>query len=411
MKHTKINSAFLSHIGFFRYDKKVLKKKKWKTKYAPSAFFGNSQTYLDQKYYTNWLHSMFQCFNGSPNHFQLKATSIQAINQSLSASEKEQVFAIQHIEVLLLPQGFGLFIIKSGLDKKHLQWHTIAETANAIRQIMPTDNIIPMSVQWIEDYITPLFCTNTQDWRKYNSQLKTVTLVDIDTQPTAADMDYYLLALGNHLSPLETDIFAASTQYSSQIITEASISVFHNWKALCLQDSLSRIAVNLNDKDQFKLWENEYLYLYVNVLFNRFFLQYTNDKLVDFTKKIKTLLKARDLFFVLTSKYNHHKVSYKFLPNTLYSTFSKAMDIQSEIDMIDNKIERLNTINQEKNNKRIQKLLAILAVLSTFFAVAKDGRYIFNIQSENLMYFLGGVASLAIVFLVFIFIGKKPNNL
>ncbi len=409
MNNTKINSAFLGYIGFFRYDKQLLRKKQWASTYVSASFFKDSQSYLEQKYYTNWLHSMFYCLKKQDNHLELNTTELKKLNESLA--NKEQVFSIDKVEVLLFPKGFGLFIIKTNVHQAYLQWDIIANTANDTRKLLSLTGHT-LSAQWVEQYITPYFCKDSSAWRQANAQLKTVTLIDIDKQPDAADMDKYLFAMGSHIPPNNSEdmLYIASQQYADQMIDKMSISVFHNWKALCLHDSLTRIAVNLEDKDSFKLWQNEYLYLYVNVLFNRFFLQYTNDKLVDFTKNFRSLIKSRDLFFVLISKYNHYKLSYKFLPNLLYSKFTEAMDIQKEIDTVDNKIERLNALNQEKNDKKTQKILAVLTVLSTFFAFAKDGKSMFEIKADNLMFFLGVIIVLALIFVSFLFIDKNSNN-
>lgn len=410
MKNTNINSAFLGYIGFFRYNAKLLKQKKWKEAYVPATFFSQSQSYLEQKYYMNWLHSMFQCFQQQPNHLELIPAEVNKLNASM-ADDKNQNYTIEKLEVLLFPKGFGLFVIKTNIRQDHLQWEYIANTANATRQVVLQKDT-PLAVQWVEQYVTPYFCKEIKDWRKYNAQLKTITLIDIDQQPTKTNMDSYLFAMGNHISPQNRgNLYMSSGEYSAKMIEEASIFVFHNWKALCLYDSLTRIAVNLDEKDHFKLWQNEYLYLYVNVLLNRFFLQHTNDKLVDFTKNFKTLLKSRDLFFVLISKYNHYKLSYKFSPNLLYSKFSTAMDIQNEIDAVENKIERLNALSQEKNDKRTQNILAVLTVLSTFFALTEIGKSTFELSERNFYLFLGIVLLIIVIITFFLLSGRKSNNL
>ncbi len=409
MNNTKINSAFLGYVGFFRYDKQLLRKKQWESAYTPMSFFKDSQEYLQQKYYTNWLHSMFYCFKEQENHLELNSIELEKLNESLT--DKKGIFKINKVEVLLFPKGFGLFIIKTNVNEDFLQWDIIANTANTTRKLLSSTGYT-LSVKWVEEYITPYFCKDISAWRQSNAQLKTVTLVDIDKQPNTTEMDNYLFAMGSHTPPNnnEETLYIASEQYAGKKIDDVAISVFHNWKALCLHDSLTRISVNLDEKDTFKLWQNEYLYLYVNVLFNRFFLQYTNDKLVDFTKNFRSLIKSRDLFFVLISKYNHYKLSYKFLPNLLYSKFSEAMDIQKEIDTVDNKIERLNALNQEKNDKKTQKILAVLTVLSTFFAFAKDGKSMFEIKADNLILFLGVILVLALIFVLFLFVDKNSNN-
>ena len=167
-------------------------------------------------------------------------------------------------------------------------------------------------------------------------------------------------------------MFEPDETYFQDLIRENEISLFRNWKALCLYDSFCRIAVNLDAFDKHKLWLNEYILIYIYVLYARYFLHYTNNQLALLFKDPKLVEEHRDKFFKFKNEFNHTKISYKFLPNIIYEKFKETLDVEDEVVLIEEKLTRASLLKQEKYQQRINRILFVLTSL-TLISVAYDG--------------------------------------
>lgn len=365
-----INSSFVAFIGFFAYDKSLCKSGAWKKDFVTSKFYTKNRTYLEQKYYSNWLHSMFSDDGDLPNAYTYKHT------EDLGSSHD---FTVSAVEVLLYSDDIGIFVIKFKNNTAQQSWENVVDFVNVNRLNhhfkTQADDAIIQSV--LSSCLIGNFVHQSTSWQNQNAQLKVFTNVDVTQFDSVKHVDTHLFALGNHSYPnQEEGLFHPSNVYFQEMMSAHSISVYDNWKGLCLYDSLSRISENLDEIDTYKLWENEYLYIYINTLIIRFFLQKLNDDLVDLSEDSKKLIHSRNLFFELINQFNHSKISYKFLPNLLFTEFKKSMEITPEINSVEKKIERLNAVLEEKTNKKIQNILTLLTILSIFSVAGDAGTWL-----------------------------------
>lgn len=72
----------------------------------------------------------------------------------------------------------------------------------------------------------------------------------------------------------------------------------------------------------------------------------TNSELSDVTKVDKRTEKIRDRF--IEFNYHHNQISYKFLPDLLQDKMLYSLEIHSEIEKMETKIQRINEQFQEK---------------------------------------------------------------
>lgn len=416
----KVNSASYSFIGLFSYSpNKILN---INSNFERSNFYEENKDYFQQKYYNNWLKSVFCDLEVSPsegviNHFRfkkenalLKTTQLISLKKQNESSSIE--YLIRDIDIFLFQDNLGVFVIKIDLPLKHLNWKDIVDFSWEFRKttINQKYNETPHSVKLIEDHIIKYFHSDLVSWRQFNPNLKTGFYIDIDRQPKNEEFNELLLSIGTFNNPFETkNLYGLNLEYKQSVINNGLICIYDNWKTLCLYDTLTRIAVNLNEEDKYKLWENEYILIYVYVVYSRFYLHNTNMQLANLSSKSKALTKSRNSFIKFINDYSHSKISYKFLPNEIYSQLKQSLDIEEEIASIEEKVNRMNMIRQERNENRLNRILSILTLL-TLISVAYDGGQWLGHQEaeQQLAFYISLIIFITVaVTLLFIYLYKR----
>jgi len=380
MIDVKINSASFSFIGLFPYEKPALGQVLNQQVYEPFDFYSNNKGYFDQKYYSNWIHSLFSNSekNKVPHHLKLKKDSAlfeKQLNLVVDGDEGVINFSIREVNVFFFADNLGIFVIKIDLPKPHHNWKDIVRFGSTFRQSTINEKYekAHLSVLLIEEFIASKFHSDARSWRQYNPLLKSAIFVDIGEQLAEESLNKLLYLLGTYSMPFDdNDIYEPDEDYYKGIVYENGISIFKNWKALCLYDSVCRIAVNLNSVDRHKLWEDEYILIYIYTLYARYFLHYLNNQLISLFNDGKLLTEQRDRFYKFKNEFNHTKISYKFLPNVIYEKFKKTLDLEEEVLLIEEKLTRLSLLKQEKYQRRMNRILFMLTLL-TLISVAYDG--------------------------------------
>jgi hypothetical protein len=225
-------------------------------------------------------------------------------------------------------------------------------------------------------------------------------------------MNFLLYDLGNVAIPGSArgeGFYAPSESYLQQQLEENKISVFRNWTALALHDTFTRISMNFPDR--FRSWEYDFFNLYVHSLYIKFFMYLTNSELSDVTVVSKKTEQIRDKFIEFINDYHHSHISYKFLPNLLHNKLVFSMDIQSEIERMETKIQRINEHFQEKREKSFNIALIIITLLSVFSVLYDASEWIVNLGvSRQVMYPFLSITNGIIIFLLIYIIFKKGKK-
>ena len=389
----QINSFKLKLTGSFTYDPEHVKNRFSSSSFDYAGFFTNNSKYLSQKYYSNWLNSFY--YNDvklrenrlgvlNSNHLKLHEESelydqIHAIDCFDGESERSIEFTVESVETFLLREHTGIFIIGIDLLNVHWNWEDISLFTSHIRRTntFNPEGKLPIIVEIIEQHISGEFHPDKTKWRNFHPQLKSVILVDLKESIPKNQLDRLLYDLGTFSNPLEKhQLLEPEENYYLDEIEANSISVFNNWKALCLEDSLVRVSIDLEDKDKFKLWEREYVYIYIYVLFARHYLYRCNATLIEVSSNEKLLKETRNNFFQFMNEFEFTRISYKFLPNTLFLQFKKSLQIDDEIRIVEKEIARINTLFKEQSDDRLGKVILILTTL-TLLSVAYDASHLF----------------------------------
>lgn len=392
-----------------------MSKKEVTTAFKALGIYTDNKKYFDQKYYSNWVHSFF--YDRKDNlrpHLSLNETMVKEFNHSLSASE--EVFEdcyVKGIDIFFFESDLAIFSIKIDLQHPKVQLQNVVDFASLFRRSTINEEMkdIPISVALIEKYITSKFHTNPQLWRDFNPQLKSAAFMDVSENPGSKDINELLYQLGTFSTfSSEDGMYIPEEDYTDKLLDKGLLSIFKNWRVLCLYDSLSRVAINLNEKDKYKLWENEYILIYIYTLYTRYFLHYSNNQLTRVIDNKKLVGNSRSAFFDFKNEFNHEKISYKFLPNEIYSTIKDCLGVEEEIKSIEEKLSRINVLNQEQYQKRVNRILFILTLL-TLISVGYDAGQLAT-EQDPLKYgiSIAIIALFLIVFLVLFNIKKNNRN-
>ncbi|MEM9545023.1 MAG: hypothetical protein AAGA77_03575 [Bacteroidota bacterium] len=419
MKEVRINTVAFSFIGLFPYEEEKVRGHRISPDYEPLNIYAENKNYFDQKYYSNWIQSFFRDAlrqNKTPTNLKLKASSalFQKELKIEVEGQNDITFKIREIDLFFFEASLGIFVIKVDLPKVHSNWKDLVRFGAYFRKSTINEKYQNhnLSIEIIEEYISSRFHSERTAWRQYNPLLKSAIFIDVAEDIDNALMSHLLYHVGTFSLPFdEGNIFSPDPQYQQKIVDENAISPFLNWKALCLYDSVSRIAVNLNDKDAHKLWENEYILIYVYVLYTRYFLHYTNNQLTQIFQNSKLVEDQRNKFYNFKNQFNHAKISYKFLPNIIYEKLRSSLDIKVELDIIEEKLTRVNVLRQEKYQSRVNSILFLLTVL-TLISVAYDGGEMLEhcfegLESLDISMFIITFCSLIMILLFYTNIFKR----
>ncbi len=393
--NTPINSFYTIVSGLFRFDQKSMDEEGlWEsfTNWRDRINGGDYETtfnYLNHSYYDSYLNNIFPeiRFNESQlqkfhprilNHITLKdCLSEKKYLKDLELKIKENQsikFDIEYIDLYLFPFEIGIFSFKTIIKEEKLTLGLVSDFLNKIRHL---DTLISLEDKGeyisLNDFMRNqiLGDLNLEDkWTVYNPQLKLYSQIDLEDKIPEKEMDCLLYDMGNVSvigSAKGEGIFAPSDTYLKEQLTSNKISVFKNWSAMALYDTFTRISIDF--PDTFKSWEYDYFNLYIHCIYIKFFMYLTNSELSDITIVDKRTEKIRNRFIEFINDYHHSHISYKFLPDLLQDKLLYSLEIQSEIEKMETKIQRINEQFQEKREKSFNIALIVITLLSVFSVI------------------------------------------
>jgi hypothetical protein len=371
--------------GYFTYDAAIANKKQFEQAYSFSDFFESNKNYLSQKYYSNWLRTLYPdqdslqnsgLRNFKGNHLVYLYPSPEKLVQK--TANKEISFNVTGIDIFLFREGLAIFSINISLAPEFQNFNDISALTAALRNTMANDKV-PMNnllANLIETRITPFFTTDPLSWRVYNPHLKLFLNIDVkDNFKEDNEINDLLMELAMIIPPgtiKSKGLYAPSEKYSGQLFKENVIDIFNNWKAICLFDSLVRISVNLREADKHNLWETDYYNIYVFTSFIRFYLYKTNTRLSLFSQNVKESALLRNEFISFMNDFDLTQISYKFLPNIIYKSLLNSMEIKDELLRMEQKLSLIDTAVREHKERKIESFIKLIVFL-TLFSILFDG--------------------------------------
>ena len=434
----KVGSFYVIISGLFRFNRNRIKRDllhKSYTGWHERINQGNCETtfnYLNRAYYDSYIKNIFPEIRNDQSRFRTYDPSVlnhltlkdawQGKNgfdrMALQVRSGEEIpFRVDFADLYLFPHEIGLFSVKIQLcNPEDIVLPRISDFLNGIRflesrLILPhEDRALPLS-DFIERKV--LFPIGLQgNWQFYNPQLKLYTMIDLQEEIDAEEMDSLLYDLGNITtigSARGRGLYAPSGLYLAEQLGQNRISVFKNWSALALYDTFTRISQNF--PDTYKSWEYDYFNLYIHTVYTKFFMYLTNSLLSDVTRVDKRTEKIRNSFIEFVNDYHHTQISYKFLPDLIRDKLMKALEISAEIERMETKIRRINEQFQERREKSFNLALIVITLLSVFSVIYDLSEWTIRMgASREFVYPFPSIIGIIVIFLLIYLIFKMNKK-
>ena len=154
------------------------------------------------------------------------------------------------------------------------------------------------------------------------------------------------------------DYMAPSQDYYDSILKSNRISVFKNWTGMALFDSFTVIGYG----KEFNVWPftNLYFqYVYLRNVFEKEFCFSRNNAYR--LNKVKGDLPTD--IALMEKYYFYDNISHNFLPNLLYQTIAKGLNVKEERELLSRQIKE----KEESKNNRLLAFVSVFAVFSIAF--------------------------------------------
>ena len=199
-----------------------------------------------------------------------------------------------------------------------------------------------------------------------------------------------------------------SDTYQRKIKKQGNISIFNGWCGQALLDSYTVVGDQiLGNEYAIKTYEKTYFTIYIYCLYLKYTLFKYNYEISDFDED------KREHFGDFIKKYYFPYISYNFLPTELFNSIREGLDIEKEMHIIENKIKTIGESIQEDQQKRTNKILGIVSIITAFPQVVPIWEKVNEFEKQlnwNPLLFWGEIAlitlAIGIYLLLFIF-GEK----
>ena len=280
------------------------------------------------------------------------------------------------------------------------------------------------------------FFSNPSSILKVGNKFKLYQVIEIDSE-NIDDRMIFEIGTSSPIGCVGTKHpMAPSEQYYDSIMRFNTVSAFNDWKGLALMDSFTMISNAEKHNDltwdkHFYLWTNHYFQLiYLRCLFEKTFCFSQNIayRMGESTPDLSKMISDMERY------YFYNKISYNFLPNLLYESMSKGMELKEERDELSKQIkerakeeesiikEQEKTAAQllkekheeqkEKDDKRFNNILAYVSIFAVFSVIwdicsilmASSYKLKESVWTARVLFVIGVALSLFFIWLI------KYNN-
>jgi hypothetical protein len=345
-------------------------------------------------------------FAGQTHRFSHKIDLRQPVSVRKNDETIEKDVFIEYFDLFIFPGNIAIYSFRC--DFSGCSYDEITLLVNYIR------NKAPQEFSFISAHTVPLKASGGDSGGGliFGNKLKSFTLVEMGQELTEIDEKDLLYDLAT-CSPVgsasgKVSYFQPTPYYKEKLWEENTVNVFDNWKGMCLFDSFTGLF-RKGALNEF-VWENAYfnmiflhsLYVkhYLFTINRRFFLENTDKQ------------ELEDEFYEFDNYFNFRQISYNFLPQIIYEKTRHGFDIEDELAQMQTGIERANAVEQGIQDRRINKVLTIIAFL-TVFSVILDASDLIDklIFESSLAYqFISGSLALSVIVLISVLIFRNTRK-
>jgi hypothetical protein len=253
---------------------------------------------------------------------------------------KEDILLTDLSDASFLSRGFDNIV----MSQKEVKWHQYIENKILLNQSTRGEGIT------IDDYS--------------GSKYKTYLILDSNSfeNNTTDSRNFALADLStfNRIGTSESnDNNSFSDAYQSKIKKQGNISIFNGWTGQALLDSYTVVGDQiLANENAIKTYDKTYFTIYIYCLYLKYTLFKYNYEISDFDED------KREHFGEFIKKYYFPYISYNFLPTEIFNSIREGLDIEKELVIIENKIKSIGESIQEDQQKRTNKILGIVSVIT-----------------------------------------------
>lgn len=198
-----------------------------------------------------------------------------------------------------------------------------------------------------------------------------------------------------------SDSASPSQSYYSSIMTENVISVFRNWTALALLDTVTVVGKDFGN--EFFKWSASYFrMIYIHSLYQKICLFDINRKFRDTAADSVTLV---DEMKDVERDYSFPTISYNFLPQLIYEKIKYGLEVDKEREQIHKYVEQEGKRQAAMREDKLQKSILGLTFLTLGSVLYDLTSWIFELSDKGRCYQIVAwsvlVCILAVTFLLF----------
>lgn len=404
-----IDKNYIILCGYFNYDQKYLNCKTFKDNYKPwherlgVDKIDGYYRFLSTYYYPTFLNVAFpenssQSLSNNCNHFTLNMES-KPDYKVADKNGRFSCFNLDYVDIYFFPENIGIFAIKTILQPKGDSVVTAEELSdylylirNETSSILSGDKIMGTVFSFINTAI--LLSSNLQNmWflgadkplhngnshnLSCNNKLKTYCIIESDLDVTTKEGKQkesellFELGTGARIGTIEENgDFAPSRTYFEKIVENNNISIFNNWSALSLFDTFT-VLINKKQNGAFTTFnnfENTYFSIYIHAIFLKYVLYTLNTSIARLQINDNRNRYLRDTFIGIKNNFFFSHISYNFMPNDIYHHLIESLEINTEIEQMEQRIEKINDFVEEQSTKAVNHFLAFMALIAPFSAL------------------------------------------
>ncbi|MCQ2166523.1 MAG: hypothetical protein MJY49_03705 [Bacteroidales bacterium] len=180
------------------------------------------------------------------------------------------------------------------------------------------------------------------------------------------EMNKFLYSCGTLAEYDENGPFSTSREYYEKSLDESRLSVFNNWKALMLLDSVTFVSTSLSDFTR-KIWINDYFgMIYLYELYHKIYLYRLNMRFRSGAEKASKLNDEMKLF---ERRYTFNSISYNFLPNEVDKAIERNLKTRDEQADIYHVIDQETAAQIAEHDSKNSLFLTFLTFMASMSAV------------------------------------------
>lgn len=325
--------------------------------------------HLKQKYYTHFLSTMHPGILPASETVRRTYSSVDPVVMAMGSVS----FKLHALELLCVDPSLGLVTVLLKLEGPG-SVDDLNRIAGAVRE-PSTPTVLRGATRSLIDHLVGFLSTwsiTKERLLAFGPNFKVfVNAVLQQESLNDEEWDDHLFELATGLPQGGmTEAFAPTTSYRSEQVARHGIKVFRNWRALALFDTFTRLAVK--SEDPHRSWEHDYLRVFQYVHLLRAQSLALSSRLGGMALSDVALLDQRDRWMELRNNVDLTFVSYKWLPNELFSHMVKGTNTLHEIHRADERLERMVQRFKERRARNLTRvglvMLGLIIVLLFAFS-------------------------------------------